>query len=299
MDPDFVERLPDLALFVATAEAPTLSAAARAIGIPVARLSRRLAALEQAVGVRLFDRTPRAFGLSADGRAYLAALRASVLDLSEAYHALKHQRAEPHGTLRLSASPDFAAPFLSPIIAEYAARYPAVAIDLDLSPRRVDVAAERFDAAIRVGPLPDSLLTSRRLATVPCFLYAAPAYLAAHGTPAHPADLADHHCLPLPHMNGIARLTRKGESFDAAMAGRVRANNLIVLRRLCGEGLGIVALNALIATDGGEHCPIVPVLADWQLEPTCFYFLTPARLLPARTRAFLDLARERLAAQGY
>ncbi len=95
------------------------------------------------------------------------------------------------------------------------------------------------------------------------------------------------------------RLTRGGERFDAVMTGRVRANNLIVLRRLCGEGLGIVALNALIATDGGEHCPIVPVLADWQLEPTYFYFLTPGRLLPARTRAFFDLAQRRLETQGY
>ena len=299
MDPDFVERLPDLALFVAAAEAASLSAAARATGFTVARLSRRLAALEQAVGVRLIDRTPRRFGLTEDGKAYLAALRGSVLGLREAYDALIHQQGAPKGTLRLAASPDFAAPFLSPIIAEYVGLYPDVAIDLDLSPRRVDVAGERFDAAIRVGPLDDSPLTSRRLATVPCFLYAAPAYLAAHGTPAHPADLARHRCLPLPHMGGVARLSRAGERYDAVMKGPVRANNLIVLRRLCGEGLGIVALNALIAADGGEHCPVVPVLAEWQLEPTTFYFLTPGRLLPARTRAFFDLARRRLAVQGY
>ncbi len=263
------------------------------------RLSRRLAALERAVGVRLIDRTPRRFGLTEDGRAYLLAVRASVLGLSEAYDALRHQRGAPQGTLRLAASPDFAAPFLAPIIAEYIALYPDVAIDIDLSPRRVDIAAERFDAAIRVGPLEDSPLTSRRLATVPCFLYAAPDYLAAHGTPAHPADLAQHRCLPLPHMNGVARLSRGSERYDAVMKGPVRANNLTVLRRLSGEGLGIVALNSLIAMDGGEHCPIVPVLADWQLEPTAFYFLTPGRLLPARTRAFFDLARKRLEAQGY
>ena len=299
MDPDFVARLPDLALFVAAADAPSLSAAARATGVPVARLSRRLAALEQAVGVRLIDRTPRRFGLTEDGQAYLAALREQVLGLSESYDALIHQRGAPQGTLRLAASPDFAAPFLAPIIAEYVALYPDVAIDLDLSPRRVDIAAERFDAAIRVGPLDDSPLTSRRLATVPCFLYAAPAYLAAAGTPDHPADLARHRCLPLPHMGGVARLSRDGERYDAVMKGPVRANNLMVLRRLCGEGLGIVALNAIIATDGGEHCPVVPVLDDWRLEPTVFYFLTPGRLLPARTRAFFDLARRRLGAQGY
>ena len=178
-------------------------------------------------------------------------------------------------------------------MAEYVELYPDVAIDIDLSPRKVDIAAERFDAAIRVGPLEDSTLTSRRLATVPCYLYASPSYLAAHGTPAHPTDLAQHRCLPLPHMSGVGRLSRADQQFDAVMKGPVRANNLLVLRRLCGEGLGIAALNSLVATDGGEHCPIVPVLSDWQLEPTTFYFLTPGRLLPARTRAFsTSLARD-------
>lgn len=299
MDAILAELLPDLALFTVIAQSPSLSAAARASGIPVARLSRRLAALERRIGVRLIDRTSRRFALSEEGRTWLAGIGGAFTALDEAYAALVEQAREPQGTLRLSAGADFGAPFLSPIVAEFASRYPQISIDIDLSPRRVDVAAERFDAAIRIGPLEDSSLTSRRFATVPSFLYASPAYLAAYGRPEHPSDLARHRGLPLPHMHGVARLRRGEESYDAILRGPIQVNNLVMLRRLCGDGLGIAALNALVASEGGAHCPVEQVLPDWSLEPATFYFLTATRLLPARTRAFFDFARERLTAQGY
>ena len=299
MDARFVDLLPDLAVFVAAADAPSLSAAARATGIPVARLSRRLAALETALGVRLIDRSSRRFALTADGRAWRDGLRGSVNGLAETVEALVDEGREPSGTLRLSATADFGATFLSPLVSEFARLHPQLQIEVDLTPRRIDLAAERMDAAVRIGPLEDSALTSRRFATVPVLLYASAAYLAAHGRPEHPADLAHHRCLPLPHMKGVARLRRGDETVEAPMPSQVRANNLVMLRRLCGDGLGIAALNARIAEEGGAHCPVEPVLADWRLEPATFYFLTPARLLPARTRAFFDFARSRLEADGY
>jgi DNA-binding transcriptional LysR family regulator len=299
MDARFIDLLPDLALFVVIAEADSLSAASRATGVPVARLSRRLAALERTVGVRLVERTPRRFQLTAEGEAYLASLRPVLGAVADAFGATAEEGREPGGVLRLAASPDFGAVFLAPLVAEFATLHPKVTFDIDLSPRRVELGAERFDAAIRIGPLPDSELTSRRFATVPGELYAAPAYLEAHGRPRHPSDLADHRCLPLPHMKEMAVLRRGEETCRVAMPGRVKVNNLLMLRRLCGEGLGIAALNPVIAAEGGAHCPVERVLADWALEPAVFYFLTPARLLPARTRAFFDFARSRLEAQGY
>jgi DNA-binding transcriptional LysR family regulator len=220
-------------------------------------------------------------------------------ELGDAIAALGEAAREPQGTLRLSASADFGATFLSPLIAEFAQIYPKVAFDIDLTPRRVDVAAERFDAAIRIGPLDDSTLTSRRFATVPVYLYASPDYLARFGRPEHPRDLERHACLPLPHMRGKARIERDGEMLDIVMPSRVQVNNLVMLRRLCGEGLGIAVLNALTAADGGAHCPVERVLEAWHLEPATFYFLTPGRLLPTRTRAFLDFARARLHSQGF
>ncbi len=299
MDPGFIDRLPDLALFVAISQSDSLSAASRACGVPVARLSRRLAALEKAVGVRLVDRTSRRFRLTEEGRAYLSGLQPGVAALGEAYEALIDRGRAPSGTLRLAASADFGAAFLSPLVAAFSRLHPDVGFDIDLSPRRVDVAAERFDAAIRVGPLEDSALTSRRFAVVPSYLYASPGYIAAHGRPEHPDDLQRHRCLPLPHMNGVARLERNGERVEAVMRGPLKVNNLVMLRRLCGEGLGVAALNAQVAEEGGAHCPVERVLPDWRLEPATFYFLTPTRLLPARTRAFFDFARARLEAQGY
>lgn len=199
----------------------------------------------------------------------------------------------------MSAGADFGAPFLSPLIAEFGRDNPQISFDIDLSPRQVDLHAEQFDAAIRIGPLIDSDLTARRFATIPSYLYASPAYLERYGDPAHPDDLAQHQCLPLPHMHGVARLYREGEIVHATMAGPVQVKNLVMLRRLCGEGLGITALNALVASDGNDHCPIERVLSDWQLEPATFYFVTSSRFLSARTRAFFDFACSRLEAQGY
>jgi DNA-binding transcriptional LysR family regulator len=294
-----LDNLPDVAVFCWVADAGSLSAASRARGVPVARLSRRLAALETALGMRLIDRTSRQFRLTDDGRLLREEIGSSLANLEHAVaHALDRNRG-PSGTLRLSASPDFGAPFLSPLIAAFGRDHPQITFEIDLSPRRVDLHAERFDAAIRVGPLGDSDLTARRFATVPAYLYASRAYLDRHGAPAHPTDLARHRCLPLPHMNGVAHLHRGDEIVEAAMTGPAKVNNLVMLRRLCGEGFGIAVLNAVVAGDGDDRWPIERVLPEWRLEPAVFYFLTSSRLLPARTRAFFDFARERLKAQGY
>lgn len=249
--------------------------------------------------MQLIDRTSRQFRLTDDGQVLRDEIGSSLEDLENAVaHTLDRNRA-PHGTLRLSASPDFGAPFLSPLIAEFGRDNPQITFEIDLSPRRVDLHGERFDAAIRVGPLRDSDLTARKFATVPAYLYASRDYLDRHGEPAHPSDLALHRCLPLPHMQGVAQLRRDGEVVETPMTGPAKINNLVMLRRLCGEGLGIAVLNSLVAREGNDHCPIERVLPDWELEPAVFYFLTSSRFLPARTRAFFDFARERLKAQGY
>ena len=299
MHAKLLDQLPDVAVFCIVADAKSLSAASRASGVPIARLSRRLAALEASLEIRLIDRTSRRFTLTAEGRAFRDEIGGSLETLEQAILQTHNRTRAPEGTLRLSAGADFGAPFLSPLIAEFGRDHPQISFDIDLSPRQVDLQAEQFDAAIRIGPLTDSNLTARRFATIPSYLYASPAYLERYGDPAHPDDLAHHRCLPLPHMHNVARLYRAGEVVDATMAGPVKVNNLVMLRRLCGEGLGIAALNALVASDGNAHCPIERVLTDWQLEPATFYFVTASRLLPARTRAFFDFARARLETQGY
>ena len=299
MHAKFLDQLPDVMVFCWVADMTSLSAASRASGIPVARLSRRLAALEESLGVRLIERTSRRSVLTEEGRALREEIGGSLDALEQAVQQTLDRNHTLHGTLRLSASADFGAPFLSPLIAEFGRENPQISFDIDLSPRQVDLQAERFDAAIRVGPLADSDLTARRFATVPAYLYASRDYLDRNGSPEHPRDLAGHQCLPLPHMKGVARLHRDGEVVDATMTGPARINNLVMLRRLCGEGLGIAVLNTLVASEGNDHCPIERVLPDWQLEPAIFYFLTSSRFLPARTRAFFEFSRARLDAQGY
>ncbi|WP_114226914.1 MULTISPECIES: LysR family transcriptional regulator [Sphingomonas] len=299
MDRRLIELLPDLALFVLIARSPSLSEASRSSGIPTARLSRRLADLERKLDLRLIDRTSRRFQPTREGQSYLAALEPAIGGLSEAFALVIDAQREPSGTLRLTSSPDFGAGFLARLIAEFRVTYPKVNFEVDLTPRQLDVGAERFDAAIRVGPLIDSELTVRRLASIPSGLYASPAYLDRHGRPAHPEELIDHCCLTMPHMRDTVLFRRGAKTVEVTTQGSVKTNNLLMLRRLCGDGVGIAALNPTIAAEGAEHCPVERVLAEWSLEPAIFYFVTPTRLLPTRTRAFYDFARERLRVQGY
>ena len=198
MQAKFLDQFPDVMVFCWVANMASLSAASRASGIPVARLPRRLAALEKALGVRLIERTSRRSVFTDEGRALREEIGGSLDSLEQAVLQTLDRNHTSHGTLRLSASADFGAPFLSPLIAEFGRENPQISFDIDLSSRQVDLQAERFDAAIRVGPLADPNLTARRFATVPAYLYASRDYLDRYGSPAHPRDLAGHRCLPLP-----------------------------------------------------------------------------------------------------
>ncbi|CAN5242585.1 LysR family transcriptional regulator [soil metagenome] len=298
MPEDLHDAISDLALFVVAARGANLSKAASQGGLSVAKLSRRITALETAAGLQLLHRTGRRYGPTEEGARLLAALEGPLAGVQAAYAELTSRRAEPEGLLRLSVTADFGATFLAPLIAEFRGLYPGVRLDLDLSSRRVDLAAERYDATIRAGPLDDSGLTVRRLATVPSAFYASAGYIALRGRPQVPSDLRGHDCLPLPHMRGVARLRRGDEQAEVPVGGPVQANTAGMLRRLCGEGLGIAPLNPFLAAEGAEHCPVERILPDWTLEPTVFHMVTTTRLLPARTRAMLDFLRLRFAQAG-
>jgi DNA-binding transcriptional LysR family regulator len=149
MKPALLELLPDMALFAAVAQSKSFSKAARALGMPVSTLSRRIASLEQRVGLQLVIRTTRAVALSAAGAAYALRCQA-ILEAAEAAQGeLAGRLADPAGHLRVSATPDFSLTFLTPLFADFAARHPGITFEFDLTPRSVDLVTEQFDVAIR------------------------------------------------------------------------------------------------------------------------------------------------------
>ena len=197
----------DLLIFARVAEAGSFSRAAERMGMPKSSISRRITLLEERLGERLMLRTTRRLALTEFGELLLAHARQVAEEVDAAAALAQHRQERPSGRLRVTMPGDFANLLLVDMLPAFAARYPAVSLDLDLSPRRVDLLAENFDLAIRMGKLPDdTLLAARRVAEMSGSLYAAPGYLAVRGEPATPEDLAQHDALRLLGRDGEARI---------------------------------------------------------------------------------------------
>jgi DNA-binding transcriptional LysR family regulator len=291
----------DLILFAHVMESGSFSRAAERTGLPKSTLSRRITALEAKLGERLLTRSTRRLAITEFGERILDHAR-RLLEETEAASAMAlHRQATPRGVLRVSMPPDFRELDLTPLLLEFAASYPEVRLELDLSPRRVDLLAERFDLAVRAAArLPDDgTLVARKLCDMPNGLYASPAYLKRYGTPASPDDLLDHVGLRLIGGNGEAlpwHLTRGSETWEGLPNGPLAANSPGLQRDLAAHGMGIVALDERFAASLLAQGILQRVLPDWCLPTVTLWCVTPGRrLLPARTTAFIELLRKVLA----
>lgn len=289
--PDLFDLLPDVVLFVAVARAKNFSRAARGLGMPVSTVSRRIADFEAKLGVQLLLRSTRQVELTDTGERYFARCQV-LIETAEAAHAELHSATEPpRGKLRVSTTQDFALTYLTEPLADFLLRHPHISIELDLTPRSVDLIGDGVDVAIRMGALPDSQLYARRLGSAPQGLYAAPAYLARAGVPQAPGDLAGHECLRIRGaVDGETRWSlSQGEQHEVvSMRGRVVANGMRFLRELTLLGLGIAALDEVIARAAVAAGSLVRVLPLWGLPPVPVHALTPSKVLPVRTRVLLE-----------
>jgi DNA-binding transcriptional LysR family regulator len=260
--------------------------------MPTSTLSRRIAELERSLGLQLLVRTTRRVELTDAARAFLARCENIVAAATEAQNELLGLAATPSGLLRISLEADVGAGLAAPAVAELLRQYPNVRVDLDLSPRRVDLIAEGFDLAVRLGVLPDSSLIVRQVASLSVGLYASPAYLKQHGEPTTPADLGAHDRLHLLHVHdsGEWRL-RSGRRrvVIGSQGSRACANNMTMLRSLLRLGQGIGVLDEVMAGADVNDGVLRRVLPEWTLPPVAVSVLTPGRLLPAKTRVFIEL----------
>jgi DNA-binding transcriptional LysR family regulator len=287
----------DLLLFARIVEAGSFSAAALRVNLPKSTVSRRISLLEARLGERLLQRTTRKLMVTEFGASLLEHAR-KVLEEVEAAGALaQHRQAAPSGRLRISLPADFANLGMSAMIGRFLERYPAVGIELDLSPRRVDLVAENFDIAIRMGDLPDDASLAARRVTLQRFgLYASPCYTALRGLPEHPDDLLGHDLLCLLSRGGGPvrwRLTRGKVQWERELPARLTANSPDLLARIACSGAGIAASSELFAAPLVKKGELVRVLPEWDLPPATGWAVFPGRrLMPAKTRAFLDMMEE-------
>lgn len=284
----------DLVIFAHVAESGSFTRAAERLGLPKSTVSRRLSGLEQRVGERLLLRTTRRQTLTEFGLELLEHALQVVAEV-EAVEALsEHRQAAPGGRLRVSMPSDFANLLLVDALGAFVALHPGIQLELDLSPRRVDLLGEGFDLAIRVGDLAsDSLLAARRLSELSTGLYASPGYLADSGEPRHPDDLMQHRAVRLPGGHGEPLpwiLMRAGERWEGLPPGQVTANSPEFLIRIIGAGAGIAAVPDDFAVGFVRSGVLRKVLPDWRLPSPMVSAVFPGRkLMPAKTRVFIDM----------
>ena len=290
----------DLLIFARVAEAGSFSRAATRIGLPKSTVSRRIAFLEEQLGERLMLRTTRRLTLTEFGLQLLEHARQVAAEVDAVKALSEYRQARPSGRLRVSMPSDFATLLLTDMLAAFIALHPAVSLELDLSPRRVDLLGENFDLAVRLGDLPDdTLLAARRIAVFPSGLYAAPAYLAERGDPASPEDLERHDALRLLGRNGDAAgwtLICGERAWEGAPPARMVANAPDLLINLARAGAGIAAVPDYFAAPSVRRGELRRVLAGWCMPSHTAWAVFPGRrLMPAKTRAFIDMLEAALA----
>jgi DNA-binding transcriptional LysR family regulator len=293
----------DLLLFARIVECGSFSLAAERVQLPKSTVSRRITLLEGKLGERLLQRTTRKLVLTEFGASLLEHAR-KVADETEAAGALaQHRQGAPSGLLRVSMPADFANLSMTAALAQFMNRYPAISLELDLSPRRVDLLAEGFDLAIRMGDLPDDTsLAARRVTLSQIALYASPIYTSLRGLPEHPDDLFKHDLLSLPpRLNGLIRwkLLRAKTAWERELPVRLLANSPEMLVRMATTGIGIAASTEIFAQQYLQTGELVRVLPDWAFPTVTGWAVFPGRrLMPAKTRVFLDMLEQSFAAPG-
>lgn len=295
--------LPDLeawAIFAQVAELRSFTAAAEALGLSKATVSKAVTRLETRLGAQLFHRTSRRLSLTATGQALAGRAGALLSDAQAAEDAAREAVGTPRGLVRLAAPMSFGLAHLGPALPDLFAACPELNIDLHLSDETVDLVAEGIDIALRIADLPDSSLRARRLADIPLGIVGSPDYLARHGHPSHPDELARHRCFAYSNQAGRGEWRLTGPQGETATvrpgAGPLRTNNgEAMLPALCA-GAGLALLPQFIVRRELEAGRLKPVLADWQGPPLALHLVTPpGSLRPARVTAVIDFLVTRFA----
>jgi DNA-binding transcriptional LysR family regulator len=283
--------------FVLVARHGSLAAAARAIDLTPPAATKRLAALEGRLGVRLLNRTTRSLSLTSEGETYLRHAARILAEVEEMEDEVSQGRATPRGLLRVNATLGFGRTTIAPLVSHFAARYPDVEVQMEVTDRPVDLVESGFDLAIRFGALPDKRLNARRIMSNRRFLCAVPAYLARHGTPASLAELAEHRCI-IHRQNddayGIWRFLRQDDmqqehSEVVKVHGSLSSNDGDIVLGWALDGHGILIRSEWDLAKYLDSGRLRIVLPEFTLPAADLFVYYPSqRNQTIRARAFID-----------
>ncbi|TCV94700.1 DNA-binding transcriptional LysR family regulator [Luteibacter rhizovicinus] len=289
-----------LAVFAALVRAGSFTAAADQLGTTKAMVSQHLAKLEEELGIVLVVRSTRRMSLTEAGELFHADCVRILADAEASIERLNACRETPRGLLRVAAAGDHGPTIVAPALAAYAQAFPDVTVELVIADSIVDLIAERFDVAIRLGWLRDSSLRATRLAGFRQIPVGAPDYLARHGNPDHPADLAKHHWIALAVLSSPTRWT-----FTDATGGEhavrtnpvTSSNSTHAVREFVRAGHGISVLPDYMLADDLASGALRPLLPGFHLPDGGIHAVYPGAKPSAKVRAFIDLLRERVEAR--
>ena len=294
-----MDKFQEMASFVAVVEAGSFVGAADAIGLSKAAVSRHVGELEQRLGTRLLHRTTRRLSLTDDGQLFFARAKEMLAAVDEAESEISSRSGEPSGRLRINAPLSFGVLHLAPLWPRFAQLYPKVSLDIELSDRVVDLVEEGYDLAVRITNLPSSQLVSRQLATTRMICCAASQYLAQHGTPAHPSELAQHEVISYSYF-----AARDEWAFTAPddtpvvvhTQARIHANNGDTCRAAALEHQGIILQPDFIVDNDLRRGDLIELMPAYRATTLGIHAMYPSRKhLPIKTRRLVDFLVEAFA----
>jgi len=296
-----MEDLAFMVTFARVVKAGSFAGAARRLNVTSSVASKHVAKLEQALGVRLLNRSTRKLSLTEAGAAYYEHCARIVDEIENSKTAIAQLQAAPRGLLRVTAPVTFANTRLGPILREFFQRYPDIQIDLNASNRIVDLAEDGFDVAVRIARTLPPNVVARELRRVRWHLCASPEYLQREGVPEHPANLSRHNCLTFPSaaQATVWHFVRGSERVEVPVHGSLQSNMVEALHDLVLNGTGITLLPGYMAGKDIREGRLTAVLGDWEIEAgsNLYAVYLPTRYLAPKVRVFVDFLVEQFGAR--
>lgn len=293
-----MDRLAAMEIFVSVAEAGSFSAAAKRMNVGQPAISKAVAQLEERLGARLILRSTRGLTMTDAGQRFYAHAKRAIREADEAEQLVRDASDSVSGKLRVSAAVTFACLHMLPALDTLMSRHPQLEIDLRLDDRNIDLLEEGLDVALRMGALPDSAMTARRIGRSPRLVVGTPAYFARAGVPTTPADLSLHQAIVYSQRGGGESWTfsRNGDDVDVTVSGRIRVSAAEGIRTAVLSGMGLAVASRWMFSPELASGKVKAVLTDWTLPALDLWAVFPSgRLVTASARAFVEFVEEVLA----
>lgn len=293
----------EILTFIQIVNSGTITAAAEQLQLAKSAVSRRLAELEEHLGVELFHRSTRKLSLTDSGRVFYQRCVPILDDLTEAEHSVSQLHQEIRGQIKVAAPLSFGVMHLGPAIIEFQRQHPGITFDIDFNDREVDLIQEGFDVGIRIARLKDSSLIARRLADLSMVACASPDYLREHGEPQTPEALQQHACITysyIPRPDQWDFWDKQNRLISVNVNNTMTANNGEFMRNAAVAGLGVIRQPTFIAYEYIAMGKLVPILQAYKAAPINVYAIyPPTRHLSRRVRQFVDFLVDRFEGQPY